>query len=140
LFLAHDLEQTCRIAFPHHHLPLRQSLTFQPIKVLCYNSNIQSWRKCNITGGMIIFSLYHLVGVPSIIRMIKSRKGRWTGYVASMGRREMRTARVFRRDSPPTRSRSIGTGGESSSMLTSVERNAVQAFSKGNHFLPHCVV
>jgi hypothetical protein len=24
-------------------------------------------------------------------------------------------------------------------MLTSVERNAVQAFSKGNHFLPHCV-
>jgi hypothetical protein len=35
------------------------------------------------------------------------------------------TARVFRRDSPPTRSRS----GESSSMLTSVEGNAVQAFS-----------
>jgi hypothetical protein len=24
-------------------------------------------------------------------------------------------------------------------MLTSVERNAVQAFSKGNNFLPHCV-
>jgi hypothetical protein len=24
-------------------------------------------------------------------------------------------------------------------MLTSVEGNAVQAFSKGNHFLPHCV-
>jgi hypothetical protein len=24
-------------------------------------------------------------------------------------------------------------------MLTSLERNAVQAFSKGNHFLPHCV-
>jgi hypothetical protein len=24
-------------------------------------------------------------------------------------------------------------------MLTSVERNAVEAFSKGNHFLPHCV-
>jgi hypothetical protein len=38
--------------------------------------------------------------------------------------------RVFRRDSPPTRSRrSTGSGGESSSMLTSVERNAVQAFS-----------
>jgi hypothetical protein len=34
-------------------------------------------------------------------------------------------ARVFRRDSPPTRSR----GGESSSMLTSAEGNAVQAFS-----------
>jgi hypothetical protein len=39
-------------------------------------------------------------------------------------------ARVFRRDSPPTRSRrSTGSGGESSSMLTSVERNAVQAFA-----------
>jgi hypothetical protein len=49
--------------------------------------------------------------------------------------------RVFRSDSPPTRSRrSIGSGGESSSMLTSVEGNAVQAVSKGNHFLPHCVV
>jgi hypothetical protein len=36
-------------------------------------------------------------------------------------------ARVFRRDSPPTRSRrSEGSGGESSSMLTSVEGNAVQ--------------
>jgi hypothetical protein len=32
-------------------------------------------------------------------------------------------------DSPPTRGRrSIGSGGESSSMLTSVQRNAVQAF------------
>jgi hypothetical protein len=39
-------------------------------------------------------------------------------------------ARVLRRDSPPTRSRrSTGSGGESSSMLTSVEGNAVQAFS-----------
>jgi hypothetical protein len=39
-------------------------------------------------------------------------------------------ARVFRRDSPPMRSRrSEGSGGESSSMLTSVEGNAVQAFS-----------
>jgi hypothetical protein len=37
---------------------------------------------------------------------------------------------VFRPDSPPTRSRrSTGSGGESSSMLTSVEGNAVQAFS-----------
>jgi hypothetical protein len=54
---------------------------------------------------------------------------------------EMSKARVFRSDSPPTRSRrSIGSGGESSSMLTSVEGNAVQAFSKGNNFLPHCVV
>jgi hypothetical protein len=36
-------------------------------------------------------------------------------------------ARVFRRDSPPTRSRrSTGSGEESSSMLTSVEGNAVQ--------------
>jgi hypothetical protein len=36
-------------------------------------------------------------------------------------------ARVFRRDSPPTRSRgSTGSGGESSNMLTSVEGNAVQ--------------
>jgi hypothetical protein len=47
---------------------------------------------------------------------------------------------VFRRDSPPTRSRrSTGSGGESSSMLTSVEENAVQAFSKENNCLPHCV-
>jgi hypothetical protein len=47
------------------------------------------------------------------------------------------TARVFRRDSPPTRSRgSTGSGGESSSMLTSVEENAVQAFSlKANEWL-----
>jgi hypothetical protein len=38
-------------------------------------------------------------------------------------------AGVFRRDSPPTWSRrSAGSGGESSSMLTSVEGNAVQAF------------
>jgi hypothetical protein len=36
-------------------------------------------------------------------------------------------ARVFRRDSPPTRSRrSTGNGGESSSMLISVEENSVQ--------------
>jgi hypothetical protein len=50
------------------------------------------------------------------------------------------TPRVFRRDSPPTRSRrSIVSGGESSSMLTSIEGNAVQTFSKGNNFLPHCV-
>jgi hypothetical protein len=36
---------------------------------------------------------------------------------------------VFSPDSPSTRSRrSIGSGGESSSMLTSVEGNAVQAF------------
>jgi hypothetical protein len=36
---------------------------------------------------------------------------------------------VFSPDSPATRSkRSIGSGGESSSMLTSVEGNAVQAF------------
>jgi hypothetical protein len=36
-------------------------------------------------------------------------------------------ARVFRRDSPPMWSRrSTGSGGESSSMLTSVEGNAVQ--------------
>jgi hypothetical protein len=39
-------------------------------------------------------------------------------------------ARVLRADSPPTRGRrSIGSGGASSSMLTSVEGNAVQAFS-----------
>jgi hypothetical protein len=39
------------------------------------------------------------------------------------------TITVFSPDSPATRSRgSIGNGGESSSMLTSVEGNAVQAF------------
>jgi hypothetical protein len=39
--------------------------------------------------------------------------------------------------SPPTRSRrSIGSGGEISSMLTSMEGNAVQVFLKGNNFLP----
>jgi hypothetical protein len=49
------------------------------------------------------------------------------------------TVEVFRRDTPPTRSRrSIGSGGESSSMLTIVEGNAVQSFPKGNNFLPHC--
>jgi hypothetical protein len=37
------------------------------------------------------------------------------------------TAHVFRSDSPPARSRrSIGSGGESSSMLTSVEGSALQ--------------
>jgi hypothetical protein len=50
------------------------------------------------------------------------------------------TALVFRPDSPPTRSRrSIDSGGDSSSMLTSMEGNALQAFSKENNFLPHCV-
>jgi hypothetical protein len=40
-----------------------------------------------------------------------------------------RTIIVFSPDSPATRSRrSIVNGGESSSMLTSVEGNAVQAF------------
>jgi hypothetical protein len=39
----------------------------------------------------------------------------------------MSIARALRADSPPTRGRrSIGSGGESSSMLTSVEGNAVQ--------------
>jgi hypothetical protein len=43
---------------------------------------------------------------------------------------ERSKARVFRRDSPPMRSRgSRGSGGQGSSMLTSVEGNAVQAFS-----------
>jgi hypothetical protein len=42
---------------------------------------------------------------------------------------EKNIARVFSRDSPPTRGRrSEGSGGESSRMLTSVEENAVQAF------------
>jgi hypothetical protein len=41
------------------------------------------------------------------------------------------TALVLRGDSRPTRSRrSIGSGGESSSTLTSVAGNAVHAFSK----------
>jgi hypothetical protein len=45
-------------------------------------------------------------------------------------------ARVFRRDSPPTRSRrSEGSGGESPSMLTSVEGNEVQAFFVLNAFI-----
>jgi hypothetical protein len=45
------------------------------------------------------------------------------------------TTRVFRPDSPTTRSRrSNGSGGESASMLKSMEGNAVQAFSKGNNF------
>jgi hypothetical protein len=40
---------------------------------------------------------------------------------------KLRTARVFRRDSPATWSRrSAGSGGESSSMLTRAEGNAVQ--------------
>jgi hypothetical protein len=42
-----------------------------------------------------------------------------------LSRRSLPSA-VFRRDSPPTRSRSTGSGGESFSMLTSVEGNAVQ--------------
>jgi hypothetical protein len=45
-----------------------------------------------------------------------------------------RKARVFRRDSPPTRSRrTTGSGGESSSMLTSVERR--QLALKANEWL-----
>jgi hypothetical protein len=52
-------------------------------------------------------------------------------YVSHMttktGKYNLFTARVFRSDSPPTRSRrSIGSGGESSSTLTNVEGNAVQ--------------
>jgi hypothetical protein len=42
----------------------------------------------------------------------------------------LNTRAVFGRDSAPTRSRrSTGSGGESSSMLTSMEGNSVQAFS-----------
>jgi hypothetical protein len=44
-------------------------------------------------------------------------------------KRNFVTIIVFSPDSPATRSRrSIGSDGESSSMLTSVEGNAVQAF------------
>jgi hypothetical protein len=50
-------------------------------------------------------------------------------------------ARVFRRDSPPTRSRrSAGSGGESSSMLTSVEGNVVQAFSMLSYLKLRCLL
>jgi hypothetical protein len=35
----------------------------------------------------IIFSLHDLYSSPSIIRMIKSRRMRWAGYVARMGKR-----------------------------------------------------
>jgi hypothetical protein len=34
--------------------------------------------------------LHNLYSSPSIIRMIKARRMRWTGYVAGMGRRGMR--------------------------------------------------
>jgi hypothetical protein len=35
------------------------------------------------------FQKYNLYSSPSIIRVIKSRKMRWAGHAAQMGRREM---------------------------------------------------
>jgi hypothetical protein len=62
---------------------------------------------------------------------VSSDQTGWTSGVQSpAGTRHFslpRIARVLRADSPPTRGRrSIGSGGESSSMLRSVEGNAVQ--------------
>jgi hypothetical protein len=44
---------------------------------------IGGWRKLHIE------ELHNLYSLPSIIRMIKSRKMRWAGHVAQMGRRGM---------------------------------------------------
>jgi hypothetical protein len=41
------------------------------------------WRKLHNEG------LHNLYSLPNIIRMIKSRRMRWTGHVARMGRREL---------------------------------------------------
>jgi hypothetical protein len=44
---------------------------------------IRDWRKLHNE------ELHNLYSSPSIIRMIKSRRMRWAGYVARMGRRGM---------------------------------------------------
>jgi hypothetical protein len=43
----------------------------------------EDWRKLHNEG------LCNLYSLPNIIRMIKSRRMRWTGHVARMGRRGM---------------------------------------------------
>jgi hypothetical protein len=46
---------------------------------------VGGWRKLHNED------LHKLYSLPSIIRMIKSRRMRWTGHVACMGRRGMHT-------------------------------------------------
>jgi hypothetical protein len=49
-------------------------------------------KKGEVTGGWKKLhneELHNLYSSPNIIRMIKSRRMRWTGHVARMGRREM---------------------------------------------------
>jgi hypothetical protein len=50
-------------------------------------------RSDEVTGGCRKLhneELCHLYSSPSIIRMVKSRRMRWTGYVARMGRNAYR--------------------------------------------------
>jgi hypothetical protein len=49
-------------------------------------------KRDEVTGGwrkLHIKELHNLYSLPSVIRMIKSRRMRWTGHVAHMGRRGM---------------------------------------------------
>jgi hypothetical protein len=44
-------------------------------------------RKCEVEGWKILHNeeLHYLYGSPNIIKVIKSRRMRWTGYVVRMG-------------------------------------------------------
>jgi hypothetical protein len=55
-------------------------------KTLYYDLiNLEDWRKLHNQ------ELHNLYSSPNIIRMIKSRRMRWSGHVAQMGRRGMHT-------------------------------------------------
>jgi hypothetical protein len=49
-------------------------------------------RRDEVTGGIRKLhseELHNLYSLPSVIRMIKSRRMKWAGHVTRMGRREM---------------------------------------------------
>jgi hypothetical protein len=82
--------------------------------------------------GMWKETVLEYFGLLAYLSSVESEESHESGTVRVFGSVplpvfEPSKARVFRRDSPPTRSRrSEGSGGESFSMLTSVEGNAVQ--------------
>jgi hypothetical protein len=59
------------------------------------NEVIGGWRKLHNE------ELHNLYGSPSIIRMIKSRRMRWAGHVARVGKRRMHIG--FRKESQKER-------------------------------------
>jgi hypothetical protein len=89
------------------------------------------WKRSRISMLEVVFGTESVVALQSYSGTLRTETGsdRKLSWCYSVLRRKCRainytaTARVFRRDSPPTRSRrNTGSGGKSSSMLTKVER------------------